>query len=77
MKKEVTEKAKYEQIRPETKKPGKLFNALAIGFLAGVFIFGMVSWSLAEEKNWGLLLPLSIPLFFIYQVLKKPKRPKN
>lgn len=54
-------------------KRSKFFHAAAIGFLAGILIFGVVSWSLSEEKQLGFLLPMLIPVVFIYRGLKNPK----
>ena len=61
----------------EKLKKSKLYHAIALGFLAGILIFGMVSWSLAPEKNWGLLLPLLISAAFIYKQIKSPNPHKE
>lgn len=53
-------------------KKSKIFAATAIGFLAGVFIFGMVGWFLSEEKRIGFFIPMLIPVFFIYKMIKNP-----
>jgi hypothetical protein len=68
-----------EQLLAEKKKlaKSKLFYALAIGFLAGIFIFGVVSWSLTSEKRLGFLLPMLIPPIFIYNLLKNSKKNKD
>lgn len=58
-------------------KQSKLFHALAIGFLAGILIFGVVSWSLHSEKRFGFLLPMFIPVLFIYRLLKAPNKNKD
>ena len=55
-------------------KKSKLFHAIAIGFLSGVLIFGMVSWSLSSEKQVGFLIPMLIPAVFIYRQLKKSNK---
>ena len=55
-------------------KQSKFFHAASIGFLAGIFIFGIVSWSLSSEKHLGFLIPLLIPVVFIYKALNKPKQ---
>jgi hypothetical protein len=53
-------------------KKAKVFHAASIGFLAGILIFGFVSWMLSSEKRFGFLIPMSIPVVFIYKLLKKP-----
>lgn len=58
-------------------KKSKVFHAASIGFLAGILIFGVVSWSLSSEKHLGFLIPLLIPLTFIYRMLKNPNKNKN
>lgn len=65
-----------EQLLIEKKKlrNTKIFYAVSIGFLAGIFIFGIVSWSLSSDKNIGFLIPMAIPVIFIYNMLKKPKK---
>jgi hypothetical protein len=64
-----------EQLFLEKKKQknAKIFHAVFIGFLAGILIFGMVSWSLSSEKRLGFLLPMLIPVFILYKLLRKPK----
>ena len=52
----------------------KLWHATYIGFLAGILIFGIVSWSLSSEKKLGFLIPMLIPVFFIYKLLKNPNQ---
>lgn len=64
-------------VEKEKLKKSKLFHATIIGFLAGVLIFGMVSWILASEKQLGFLIPMLIPVAFIYKLLKKPKDMKG
>ncbi len=65
-----------EQLLVEKKKlkQSKLFHALAIGFLVGILIFGFVSWSLSSEKQVGFLIPMLIPMVFIYKMLKSPNK---
>ena len=58
-------------------KKSKLFHAMYIGFLGGILIFGIVSWSLSSEKKLGFLIPMLIPIVFIYRLLKNPKRNKD
>lgn len=55
-------------------KKSKVFHAAAIGFLAGILIFGVVSWILSSEKNFGFLIPMLIPVVFIYRMLKNPNK---
>ena len=58
-------------------KKSKIFYALSIGFLAGTLIFGFVSWILSSEKNIGFLIPMLIPIIFIYKILKTQKKHKD
>ena len=55
-------------------KKSKVFHAASIGFLAGILLFGVVSWSLSSEKNFGFLIPMLIPVVFIYRMLKNPNK---
>lgn len=55
----------------------KIFHATYIGFLAGILIFGLVSWSLSSEKHFGFLIPMLIPVAFIYKLLKAPNKNKD
>ncbi len=68
-----------EELLVEKKKlkQSKLFHATAIGFLAGILIFGVVSWSLSSEKHFGFLIPMLIPVVFIYRLLKNPDKNKD
>jgi hypothetical protein len=54
-------------------KKSKLFHALAIGVLAGILLFGLVSWFMNAERRIGFLIPMAIPVVFIYRILKKSK----
>ncbi len=58
-------------------KKSKIFHATAIGFLAGILIFGVASWSLSEEKRIGFLIPMLIPIAFIYGMLKNRNKNKD
>lgn len=58
-------------------KNSKVFYAGAIGFLAGILIFGVVAWGLSSEKQLGFLLPILIPIIFIYRMLKNPNNNKD
>lgn len=68
-----------EELLVEKKKlmKSKLFYAISIGFLAGILIFGLVSWSLLSEKRLGFLVPMLIPVVFIYRMLKAPNKNKD
>lgn len=68
-----------EELLAEKKKlkKSKVFHATSIGFLAGILLFGMVSWSLSSEKNFGFLIPMLIPVVFIYRMLKNPNQNKD
>lgn len=68
-----------EELLVEKKKlkKSKIFHAIAIGFLAGILIFGVVSWSLSSEKHIGFLIPMLIPITFIYKILKSPNQNKE
>lgn len=58
-------------------KKSKITSAIFIGFLAGVLIFGVVSWILSSEKRVGFLIPMLIPVVFIYGMLKGSKNNKD
>lgn len=64
-------------VEKEKLRKSKLFHASMIGFLAGILIFGLVSWILASEKQIGFLIPMLIPVAFIYRLFKKPKDKKG
>jgi hypothetical protein len=68
-----------EELLVEKKKmmKSKIFYAIAIGFLAGILIFGVVAWSLNPEKKLGFLIPMMIPSYFIYRMLKTPNQNKD
>ena len=55
-------------------KNSRIFHAAWIGFLAGIVIFGFVSWSLSPDRKLGFLIPIFFPIFFIYRMLKNPKK---
>lgn len=55
----------------------KIFHASAIGFLAGILIFGLVGWGLSEEKHFGFFIPMLIPMLIIYRLVKNPKGNKD
>jgi hypothetical protein len=68
-----------EELLVEKKKlmKSKLWYATWIGFLAGILIFGVVSWSLSSEKRIGFLIPMLIPVVFIYRLIKTPNKNKD
>ena len=68
-----------EELLVEKKKlmKSKLWFATYIGFLAGILIFGVVSWILSSEKHLGFLIPMLIPIVFIYRMLKTPNKNKD
>jgi hypothetical protein len=76
MEKKDLHKLTDEELLVEKKelKKSRIYHALGIGFLAGILIFGFVSWSLAAEKRIGFLIPMLIPVFFIYRLIKNPNR---
>ncbi|MBN8663738.1 MAG: hypothetical protein J0L83_04150 [Chitinophagales bacterium] len=55
-------------------KQSKIFFAAAIGFLAGVFVFGIVGWILSPKKNLGFFIPMFIPILLIRGILKNNKQ---
>lgn len=77
-KKSFTEMTDAELLVEKDKlKKSKIFHASAIGFLAGILIFGIVGWSLSEEKHLGFFIPMLIPILFIYKLLKNPKENRD
>jgi ATP/ADP translocase len=79
MKKEDLSKLTDEELLVEKKKlkQSKVFHAISIGFLAGILLFGVISWSLSSEKKLGFLIPMLIPIVFIYNLLRSPNKNKN
>ena len=63
-------------VEKEKLKKSKIFHAIAIGFLAGILIFRVVAWSLSSEKQIGFLIPMLIPVTFIYKMLKNSNQNK-
>lgn len=63
-----------EELLVEKKNMNKstIFHALIIGFLGGVLAFGIVAWAMSSKKHIGFLIPMLIPIIFIYKLLKKP-----
>jgi hypothetical protein len=68
-----------EELLVEKKKlnKSKFFHATAIGFLAGILIFGGVAWILLPNKQLGFFIPMLIPIFFIYRMVKNPNQNKD
>jgi hypothetical protein len=64
-------------IKKKKLKNSKAFHAALIGFLAGILIFGVASWSLSSEKKMGFLIPMLFPVAFIYRLLKNPNKNKD
>ncbi|MCZ8353510.1 MAG: hypothetical protein O9340_02165 [Cyclobacteriaceae bacterium] len=79
MDKSELSKLSDEELIIEKKKliKSKIFYAISIGFLAGILIFGFVSWMLIPNKQFGFLIPMLIPIVFIYKILKAPNRNKD
>jgi hypothetical protein len=79
MKKKDLYKLTDEELLIQKKKlmKSKIFYATAIGFLAGILIFGMVAWSLNPEKHLAFLIPMLIPVVFIYRMLRAPNKNKD
>lgn len=68
-KKELAELTDEELLREAKKqKKSEFMSALVIGFMAGVIVFSVV-------KNTLGLCTL-IPLYFIYKIVKNPKKSK-
>jgi hypothetical protein len=64
-------------VEKQKMKSSKVFNAIFIGFLAGVIATGIVAWSLSAKKNVGFLIPMLFPIVFIYKLFKKPNEYKD
>jgi hypothetical protein len=79
MEKKDFHKLTDEELLVEKKKlkKSKTFHAVSIGFLAGILLFGIISWSLSPEKNFGFFIPMLIPIAFIYRLLKNPNKNKD
>lgn len=58
-------------------KNSKIIHATLIGFLGGILLFGIVSWSLSSKKNLGFFIPMLLPVFIIYRVIKNSKNNKD
>lgn len=68
-----------EELVIEKKKlqKSKIIHATLIGFLAGILIFGTASWFFSPEKHWGFLIPMVIPIAFIYRMVKNSKKNRD
>lgn len=64
-------------VKKKKLKSSQITHAVIIGFLAGIAIFGIVSWSLTSEKQLGFLLPMLIPIFTIYRLVKNSEKNKD
>ena len=53
-------------------KKKKIINALIIGFLAGIFFVGI--FAAIYKKNILGIIPMLIPVFLIYRIVKKGKK---
>jgi uncharacterized membrane protein len=53
-------------------KKKKIINAVIIGFLAGIFFVGI--FAVIYKKNFLGIIPMLIPLFLIYKIVKKDKK---
>ncbi len=58
-------------------KKSRIFYAFAIGFLAAILGFGIISWILSDDKHVGFLIPMLIPVVFIYRMLKRPDKSRE
>ncbi|MFO0357547.1 MAG: hypothetical protein ACK50A_11385 [Sphingobacteriaceae bacterium] len=69
----------HEELLVEKKNmtKSKIWHALYIGFLVGILIFGIAAWILSAKKQVGFLIPMAIPLIFIYKMLKAPNKYKD
>jgi hypothetical protein len=79
MKKKNLSELTDDELLAEKKKlkKSKLFHATYIGFFAGILIFGVGSWMLSSERHWGFLIPMLIPIVFIYSMVKNKNKNKD
>lgn len=54
-------------------RKSKLFDALFIGFMAGVILFGFVSWLMTDEKRIGFFIPMLVGAWLIGVFVRKQK----
>lgn len=64
-------------VKKKKLKKSKIIHATLIGFLAGILIFGFVSWIFSSNKQWGFLIPMLIPIFIIRSVVKNSRSNKD
>lgn len=77
-KKDLSEMTDEELVVEKKKlKNSKIIHATLIGFLAGIVIFGVVSWSFSSKKHLGFLIPMLIPISIIYRLVKNSKSNKD
>jgi uncharacterized membrane protein len=69
---ELTNEALLEE--KKRLKKSKIMHAAIIGSLAGILIFGFGAWILSPEKRMGFLIPMFIPVLFIYNIVKNSKK---
>lgn len=64
-----------EELLVEKKKlkKSKILSGFFIGFLGGVLLFGLVAWFLSPEKRFFALIPMLIPVWFIYGAIRQSK----
>lgn len=58
-------------------KTARILHASLIGFLAGILLFGLVSWSLSSERQVGFLIPMLILVGIMYKLVNQPKQNKE
>ncbi|MEP2239370.1 MAG: hypothetical protein ABJI22_13475 [Maribacter sp.] len=56
-------------------KKSKIMNAFIIGFLASIVVIGIVSSIIG--KNFGALIPLLFPIYFIYRLVSNSNKNKE
>ncbi len=61
----------------ERLKKSKLSHALLIGSLGGIFLFALIGVIMAADLNFGFLIALFIPLYFIRKMLKNSTSSKE
>jgi hypothetical protein len=69
---ELTNEALLEE--KKRLKKSKIMHGAIIGSLAGILIFGFGAWILSPEKRMGFLIPMFIPVLFIYNIVKNSKK---
>jgi uncharacterized membrane protein len=55
-------------------KKSKLFHGFAIGFLVGILLFGFGAWLINPERKIAFLIPMFIPVTFIYKAVRGPNK---